>query len=110
MNVWQKFTIQNLGQHHDLYVKCDVLLLADFFQNFRALCGHYYKIDSTHTFTSPGLALQACLRMTNTELQMLTDINMFLYFAEAGRVSSVNDKRHAKTTIPMSLITGRKSS
>ena len=36
-----------LGEHHDLCVKSDTLLLADVFENFRNMCLKIYELDPT---------------------------------------------------------------
>ena len=54
--VWDTSRIENMGQHHDLYLNSDVLLLADVFQNFRETCLAYYGLDPCHYVSSPGLA------------------------------------------------------
>ena len=72
--VWELFHMKNLGEYHDLYLKTDVLLLTDVFENFRKTCMQYYKLDSCHYFTSPGLAWGAMLKMTGVRLELMSDI------------------------------------
>ena len=58
--VWKVFKIKTMGEYHDLYLKSDVLLLADVFENFRKTCLQYYKLDPCHYFTSPVLVGTLC--------------------------------------------------
>ena len=45
-NVGNVFKINDLGNYCDLYLKADVLLLADVFEKFINTCLEYYKLDT----------------------------------------------------------------
>ena len=62
--VFKNFNNKTLGDHHDLYVQIDTLLLADVFENFRNKCIEIYKLDPAYFLSVPGLAWQACLKKT----------------------------------------------
>jgi hypothetical protein len=84
VKVWELFNIKNLGEYHDLYLKTDVLLLTDIFENFRMVAMKFYKLDPANGyFTLPNFAWHAMLKMTDVELEQLTDVNMY-NFCEKG--------------------------
>ena len=97
LEIWDKFNCKNLGEYSDLYLKTDVCLLADVFENFRNTCLTYYKLDPTHYFSSPGLAWDAMLKMTNVKIDLITDIDMenMVQLGMRGGVSTINH-RHEK--------------
>ena len=96
-NVWNTFKLQSMGEYHDLYLKSDVLLLADVFENFRKTCIQYYKLDPCHYFTSPGLSWDAMLKMTDIKLKLITDIDMYQFIEKGmrGGISYIAN-RHGK--------------
>ena len=80
-----KFNIKTLGEYHDLYLKSDVLLLSDVFESFRETCYQYYKLDPTHYYSAPGLAWNGCLKMTGIELELISDVDMYLMIEKGLR-------------------------
>ena len=45
-----------MEENQNLYLKTDVLLLADVFEEFRNICMEYYRLHPRHCFSSPGLS------------------------------------------------------
>ena len=87
--ICKDFQIKDLGQHHDLYVQNDTLLLADVFENFRNICIKIYELDPANFLSALGLAWQAALKKTKVKLDLLTDIKMLLMVEHgiAGEIS-----------------------
>ncbi|KAE9540697.1 hypothetical protein AGLY_003942 [Aphis glycines] len=77
-DVWSHFNCQTLGEYSDLYLKIDVLLLADVFENFRDLCLNTYNLDPSYYFTAPAFSFDAMLKYTAIKLDLLTDYEMLL--------------------------------
>ena len=87
--VWKEFGIQNLGDYHDLYLRTDVVLLANMYEAFRDTCLRHYFLDAAHLYMAPGLAWKACLKKTGVRLGLLTDPDMLSMFERGirGRIT-----------------------
>ena len=91
--------------YHDHCLKKDVLLLADIFETFIDTCLKFYGLDPCHYFSSPGLSLDAMLKMTGMKLKNIVDIDMYLFIEKglrggisyiAKRYAKANNKLHEK--------------
>lgn len=56
VRVWEAFEIQDMLSYTNIYLKTDILLLADIFENFRMLCTDLYGLDPAHYYTTPRLS------------------------------------------------------
>ncbi len=95
--VWETFNCKTMKDYHDLYLKTDVLLLADVMTEFRKTCKKAYGLEAFHYYTSPGLAWDAMLKFTKIELDLLSNADMYLMVEKRirGGVSSIM-KRYSK--------------
>ena len=95
--VWDAFGMETLEDYHELYNETDVLLLADVVENFRDICSSNYGLDPAHYYTSPGLAWDACLKITEVKLELLSDVDMLLMIEKGIRGGvSMASKRFAR--------------
>ena len=100
-DVFNTFKCQNLGEYTGLYCKSDVLILADIWESFVNVCLKKYQLDPSHYITAPSLAMDAMLKMTDVELELLTDNGMYLFFEEGirGGISMITG-RYSKANNP----------
>ena len=53
LNVWNKFEMKTMKDYHDLHLKCEVLLLADVFEQFRNNSSINYGLCPSHYLSAP---------------------------------------------------------
>mgnify|MGYP003433875613 CR=1 FL=1 len=103
---WTEFECKTMKNYHDFYLKLDVALLADVFENFRAISHSAYGLDPAHYWTLPGFSWDACLKETGVKLELFTepDANKYLFIENAirGGVSMITH-RHAKANNGMDM-------
>ncbi|KAF0683340.1 DNA pol B 2 domain-containing protein, partial [Aphis craccivora] len=85
VTVWNHFKCKTLGEYSDLYLKIDVLLLADVFENFRDMCISTYNLDPVYYFTAPGFSFDCMLKYTKVKLELLSDFDTHLFFENSIR-------------------------
>ena len=83
--------MKTMKDYHDLYLKCDVLLLEDIFEKFRNNTFKNYGLCSSHYLSTPTLSQDAMLNMTKVEIEIIPGPDMYTFFEKdmRGRVSYV---------------------
>ena len=77
LTMFAKIKFKTIGDYRDLYLKSDVIILADVFENFRKTGKEYYNLDPAHYFSCPGFAWDAMLNITGINLELITDIDIY---------------------------------
>jgi hypothetical protein len=95
--IWARRQMQSFGDWHDMYLKIDVLGLADVFEHYRDTTMEAYGLDPVHYYTAPGLFKDAMLKLTGAKPELMTDQDMYT-MCEAGIRGgmSVVSHRYAK--------------
>ena len=77
-----------MKDYHDLYLKCDVPLLADVSEKFRNGSLKKFKLCQSHYLSAPALSWNAMLNMTKSELELIPDAHIYLIFEKRLERSS----------------------
>ena len=83
--VWGQFKCKTLGEYSDLYMKTDILLLADVFEQFRSSSHKTYQLDPAHYYTLPGYTWNAMLKYTKCNLEIIKEVDMLLMIEKGIR-------------------------
>ena len=67
LKVWNKYEMKTMKDYHDLYLKCDVLLLADVFEKFRNNSIKNYGLCPGHYLSAVALSWEAMLNTTKVK-------------------------------------------
>jgi hypothetical protein len=99
--IWRVFDCQTLYDYALIYLKTDVLLLADIFEQFRSMGQKYYGLDPAHYLSLPAYSWDAALKLTSVNIELIKDPDMYLMFESAirGGVSMVS-QRYAEDNHP----------
>jgi hypothetical protein len=96
-SVWKNFNCKTMGDYHDIYVLLDTALLGDVFTAFRKKILSIYKLDPCYFYSIPTLAWNSMLKFTGIEIELITDVDMYLFIEKSirGGISQVS-KRYSK--------------
>ena len=70
-----------MNDYHDLYLKCDVLLL----EKFRNNSLKNYGLCTSHYLSAPALSWDALLNMRKVDLENISNADMYLFFQKVVR-------------------------
>ena len=77
--------MKTMEDYHDLYLKRDVLLLADAFEKFRNNSLRNYGLCQSHYLSSPGLSWDSMFKMKKFNLELISDPDIYIFFEKGTR-------------------------
>ena len=83
LKVWNRFEIKTIKHYHNL--KYNVLLLVDLSEKFRNSSLTNYGLCSSHYLSAPDLSWDAMLDMKKVYLELISDVDMYLFFEKGMR-------------------------
>ena len=67
--IQRKILTKKLGEHHDLYIQSDTLLLADIFENFRNMCLEMYKLGHEKNYFSLRISMASSFKRNQDKIK-----------------------------------------
>ena len=84
LKVRNKFEMKTMKDYHDVYLECEVLLLANVFKKFRNNSLKNYALNSIH-LSALALSWNPMLNMTKVEIELNPDPDMNILYEKGTR-------------------------
>ena len=90
--VWDRCKCAKFETYMSVYLKVDVIQLADVFENYREMVMQCDGLEVLNYFTIPQLSWDSAFKYTKTEVELLTDAEMYRFFEKGirGGITFVN--------------------
>ena len=75
--IYDKLEFKNIKEYLDTYLKSDITLLCDIFENFRKSIWDKFKLDCTQYISSPSLSKDSMLKFSGVKIKHIKDIEMY---------------------------------
>ena len=82
---WAQFNCKTFGDYMLAYLKLDVFLLTDVFEEFRRVALKEDKLDPVHFVSLPAMSFKSAFKMTKETIHLLNDPEMYNLFERGIR-------------------------
>ena len=93
--VWREFGCRDMKDYTELYLKTDVLILADVFEAFRVVGLTNFGLDPAHYVSAPQFSWDAMLKKTKAKPQLISDPAMYTMISSGirGGICMISQRR-----------------
>ena len=84
-DIWETFQLRTLKDLLKLYVRQDVLLLADCINFHRSMVRNNYDLECLAYYSAPALSMDAALKMNTMSIDLITDPGQYMFLEKSIR-------------------------
>ena len=74
---YKKTKFKNLREYLECYLKSDIPLLADVFNNFRKIMFDEFQLDCRKYISAPSLSKDCALKYSKCKIEIIKDVSIF---------------------------------
>ena len=92
-NFYKNMKFKNLKEYLECYLKSDITLLADIFNNFRQMIFNEFELDCCKYISSPSLSKDCALKYSGAKIEHIKDVTIFQFVRNSimgGVSNSIN--------------------